>query len=101
MDKEEAKEIANQLLTSYDLPRAKSFIGVLHTYGIPIEGQIMTKQAAEGLLKQIKERREATVTIQGNSAKNEEAVFVLKNAWIEEDSETSGRIMAEYTRRED
>lgn len=99
MNIEEAKEMANRLLASYDLPRTKSFVGVLCTYGIPVEGQIITKQAAKDLLRQIKERREATVTIQGNSAKNEEAVFVLKNAWLEEDSETSGRIMAEYTRR--
>lgn len=100
MDKEEAEKIANRLLASYDLPRTRGFVGLLCVYGIPDkEGQIITKQAAEGLLRQIKERREATVTIQGNAAKNEEAVFVLKNAWIEEDSETSGRIMD--TRREE
>lgn len=100
MNNEEAYHIANDLLAEYGLPpHAKGFTGVLCAYGVPVGGQVITRQAAEDLLRQVQERPEATVIIRGNAARNEDAVFVLKRAWIEGD-ETHGQLMAEYVRKE-
>lgn len=94
MDKADAEKLANALLSRYTLPedqRVSSFIGEQVIYGVPRGGEIVTRQAAEGLLKKINEHPEKVL------ARYNDVQFVAKRAWIEGDEE-AGKLMVEYER---
>lgn len=95
MDKEEATKIANELLSHYGKPeeeRWQGFTASIMSYGTaPIGNMVFTKQAAEGLLKQVNEHPEGAAVMRGS------VLYAVKRAWIEGNEET-GTVMVEYER---
>lgn len=78
-----------------ELALPTTFTAAIIVYGEPNEsGQIVTKQVAQDVLRQLEEHPEKTTMTLNNNVRD--VPFVVKRAWLEEKDENTGSLIVEY-----